>query len=259
MIYLKNKEGEFDYIYPLSEENMFYLNSSGTPYQLANFIFEYHDSVGIVKTDTLPSFSLKLISVLDYNRLYNIASNNLFNTSGYEFYKGIFIEGIVDKNCKGSSCTYLNDKHLLMINIPNSDFDFIKDSGINKNFNVGWCAYNKNHFFVKATNPNISFIYNILYSTKDILDVYNSNPNKITQVENVKVGDVYAFRYIEPFPESYSLSGNDTTNKQFEGDKYGIIQVTHIENDNLTSLNGGNDNDYIDFRVIYFDKTCRFK
>jgi len=208
-------------------------------------LVDYYDATGIIQTDTLPKFTFSYVNVVNHKRLYNIALKD-GKIRGYSFIDGFtgcnFIPTV---NC-GGICDKIDDEKLFMVNIPNSDFDIYKDSAVTKDFIAGWYAPKGNHFFVKVTNdfkyyndyiPMAPDFY-LAIANNHLRGMYNQNDPKITKIENPKVGDLYAFRYVYP--------------AQFlRKDIYGLIEVTHIENDYLTSENGGNENDYIEFRVKF--------
>ena len=267
-MWINKNEDSLTYVYPLSNDyssDKFYYIYNGTgERQNTYLIFDYHDSTGIVKSDTLPYFTLSLLDIANHQRLYNIAAPKGY-ARGYSY--GINVlqkyDFSANINC-GGPCLLTNDTSLFMVNIPNSNYNVLKDSAISKDFIPGWFAPRKNHYFVKVTKtvkyyenstpqkPNFEWIT----TTNHIKSIYQDNEPKMTKVENPKVGDLYAFKYIHTF--AHVSDGNHKPIYSY-GDVYGIIEVTHIENDNLTSLNGGNDLDYIEFRVKSFGTTFRFK
>lgn len=263
-ISLNKSKDSFSYIYPLTIENfyggIYYEKYKEFPIEL---IFKYIKGGGIVKIDTLPPFFLKTLDENYHQRLYNINAKN--KSRGFSYH----INQLMSHNFPSLNLnqnTYPNginpdDQRIFMLNIPNDGYNYSTDSSLNKNFINGFFAPNSNHYFAKLINKQIIGRYStepvdatfeLIETTKNIYDLYNSNPSKITEVVEPKVGELYAFRYTEPFVGTY----NDPDYRY--RDVYGIIEVVHIENDNLTSENGGNDGDYIEFRLKSFGLNGKF-
>ena len=265
-IYIDSFKDSLTYYYPLADLRFDYssfnnlFSCSDCNSQMTSLIFEYHDSLKVVHVDTLPEFKLKRIDEYSHQRLYNIALGKDYNFKrGFSYSYSLlttnsFLNNI---NC-GGPCTYPNDTSLLMINIPHKDYDFILDTAITKDFIEGWQAPKGNHYFVKVEggvnyypdwySPDVKFDY--INSTFQIKQLYEDNEPKMTQVISPKVGELYAFHYVH--------SCYPTSEKSYL-DVYGLIEVTHIENDNLTSLNGGDNLDYIEFRIKSYCNAFRFK
>lgn len=210
-----------------------------------SLLVDYYDTTGIVQTDTLPQFIYSLPNVENHQRLYNIASKD-GHARGFSFMEGfVGYDFMPTVNC-GGPCDRIDDEKLFMVNIPNSDFNINNDSAVTKDFISGWHAPKGNHFFVKVTNDYkyyndyvaLTPSFYLTIGKNHLIEIYDQNEPKTSRVENPKVGDLYAYRYV--YPKSYN-----------KGDVYGLIEVTHIEDDHLTSLNGGNELDYIEFRTKY--------
>lgn len=210
-----------------------------------SLLVDYYDATGIVQTDTLPQFIYSLPTVKNHQRLYNIAAKD-GHVRGFSFMEGfVGYDFMPTVNC-GGPCNRIDDEKIFMVNIPNSDFNVNTDLAVTKDFISGWFAPKGNHFFVKVTkdykyyndyDPLAPSFY-LTIGKNHLIEMYNQNEPKTSRVENPKVGDLYAYRYV--YPKLYN-----------SGDVYGLIEVTHIEDDHLTSSNGGTELDYIEFRTKY--------
>lgn len=247
----------FEYPIYLNYSSRWYFSPNEYSKKLA-LIFDYVGTTGIIQTDTLPKFIFSSLRVENHQRLYNIAAKD-GHVRGYSFDHGFTAHDFMSTiNCSGS-CFFVNDAKNFMINIPNNDYIVEKDSSITNDFIQGWYAPRGNHYFVKVTKDFMYYndyiplkpSFYLTIGSNHLRGLYDQNEPKVTMVENLKVGDLYVYRYVHPFP--YIVGSKSV----YEGDVYGIIEVTHIEDDKLTSKNGGSDLDYIEFRTKYFQMPDR--
>jgi len=258
-------EDSLTYVYPLDSDKFSYIYHGDGGWQSTSFIFDFHDSTGVIKSDTLPSFGLKyFLEMENHQRLYNIANKEKGYARGFKYYVSDLkaYDFSFHINC-GGACLQTNDSGLFMVNIPNNDYLVENDSAITKDFINGWYAPGGNHYFAKVEKQIQYYEYATPTEVRfkevskpwHLKDIYSNNEPKLTKIENPKVGDLYVFRYIHHLPHV----GTSERPLYYWGDVYGIIEITHIEDDGLTSDNGGNELDYIEFRTKSFGESNRFQ
>lgn len=225
------------------------------------FIVKFINDEKVVYSDSINVF-IKPLETYNYLRLYNIASSNQ-DCKAYLYNGASSLAGIsTTKSSVCLNCTKsdIKDSTFFLVNLPNADFDFINDVAITKDFIHGfYVPQGNNTYSLIEKKINISQIR----EPKDILNIYNKSTNFKTKFNNVRVGDQFVFKYVYPKPFSYTYHEipieQDKGIPHYYSDVYGIFEITHIEDDQLSSDNGGTDNDYIEFRLKSFGKTYRFK
>ena len=200
---------------------------------------------------------LVLITPLEeynYQRLYNIVSVSAFGKhKGYLYKDGSYLSTLdysPSSDCINCPKISLKDNRLFLVNTPNADFDIDNDIALTKDFIHGFFVPQENNLYAKL-DDRINFIQ--IRTPQDILIIYNNLVAFDTHFENINVGDQFVFKYKYPNPFITN------TPPYYFGDVYGIFEITHIEDDGLTSDNGGSDDDYIEFRLKSFGETYRFK
>jgi len=217
------------------------------------FVVKFIKDENVLHSDFIQVL-IKQLEEYNHQRLYNISSISEFRKNKAYSYEMGYILSAIDytpsSNCTNCTKTSLNDSRLFLVNVPNSDFDLENDIAVTKDFIHGFFVPQENNSYAKI-NDKVNFLH--IHKPQDILNLYNSSTNFETKFENIKVGDQFVFKY--KFPNPFILSEPP----YFFSDVYGIFEITHIEDDGLTSENGGTDDDYIEFRLKSFGKTYRFE